>query len=157
MFEFHLSRCQWGVCSAANYIIIRRVTMKSKLRFYFFMCNLCFKDQHGFDKLCCLNPMTSMGSSELKFQFCTEPSYTINALSIRSVNVLFLGRLSPLLHHENTPIYNVDPLKPHFYIEKLGFTGVYIIFLTSAQKHRLWYSLEPPWRGGSNEYPQSMF
>ena len=20
-----------------------------------------------------------------------------------------------------------------------------------------WYSLEPPWRGGSNEYPQSMF
>ena len=24
-------------------------------------------------------------------------------------------------------------------------------------KHRLWYSLEPPRRGGSNEYPQSMF
>ena len=32
----------------------------------------------------------------------------------------------------------VDPLKPHFYIVKLGFTGVYIIFLISAQKHRLW-------------------
>ena len=31
-----------------------------------------------------------------------------------------------------------DPLKPHFYIVKLGFTGVYIIFLISAQKHRLW-------------------
>ena len=30
-------------------------------------------------------------------------------------------------------------------------------FLISAQKHRLWYSLEPPRRGGSNEYPQSMF
>ena len=25
-----------------------------------------------------------------------------------------------------------------FYIVKLGFTGVYIIFLISAQKHRLW-------------------
>ena len=56
-----------------------------------------------------------------------------------------------------TCLYNTDPLKPHFYIVKLGFTGVYIIFLYSAQKHRLWYSLEPPRRGGSNEYPQSMF
>ena len=37
-----------------------------------------------------------------------------------------------------TYLYNFDPLKPHFYITKLGFTGVYIIFLISAQKHRLW-------------------
>ena len=29
---------------------------------------------------------------------------------------------------------------------KLGFTGVYIIFLISAQKHRLWVLV----RGGSN-------
>ena len=56
-----------------------------------------------------------------------------------------------------TRLYNTDPLKPHFYIVKLGLTGVYIIFLISAQKHRLWYSLEPPRRGGSNEYKQSMF
>ena len=33
-----------------------------------------------------------------------------------------------------TYLYNVDPLKPHFYIVKLGFTGVYIIFIISAQK-----------------------
>ena len=26
-------------------------------------------------------------------------------------------------------LYNFDPLKPHFYKVKLGFTGVYIIFL----------------------------
>ena len=73
-----------------------------------------------------------------------------------------------------TCLYNFDPFEPHFYAVKLGFTGVYIIFLISAQKHRLWvlvrtasaisaqkhrlwYSLEPPRRGGSNEYPQSMF
>ena len=56
-----------------------------------------------------------------------------------------------------TCLYNFDPLKPHVYIVKLGFTGVYIIFLISAQKHRLWYSFEPPRRGGSYEYPQSMF
>ena len=37
-----------------------------------------------------------------------------------------------------TCLYNVDPLQPHFYIAKLGFTGVYINFLISAQKHRLW-------------------
>ena len=34
-------------------------------------------------------------------------------------------------------LYNFDPHKPHFYIVKLGFTGVYIIFLISAKKHRL--------------------
>ena len=37
-----------------------------------------------------------------------------------------------------TCLYNFDPLKPHFYIVKLVFTGVYIIFFISAQKHRLW-------------------
>ena len=37
-----------------------------------------------------------------------------------------------------TYLYNFDPLKPHFHIVKLGFTGVYIIFVISAQKHRLW-------------------
>ena len=41
-------------------------------------------------------------------------------------------------HIMKTCLYNVDPLKPHFYKVKLGFTGVYIIFLISAQKHRLW-------------------
>ena len=31
-----------------------------------------------------------------------------------------------------TRLYKFDPLEPHFYIVKLGFTGVYIIFLISA-------------------------
>ena len=65
--------------------------------------------------------------------------------------------------------YNFDPLIPHFYVVKLGFTGVYIIFVISAQnidcgysleplRHiDCGYSLEPHRRGGSNEYPQSMF
>ena len=52
-----------------------------------------------------------------------------------------------------TCLYNFDPLKPHFYIVKLGFTGVYIIFLISAQNIDSGYTLEPPRRGGSNEYP----
>ena len=38
------------------------------------------------------------------------------------------------LHYiTKTCLYNSDPLKPHFYIVKLGFAGVYIIFLISAQ------------------------
>ena len=37
-----------------------------------------------------------------------------------------------------TCLYNVDPLKSNFYIVKLGFTGLYIMFLISAQKHTLW-------------------
>ena len=56
-----------------------------------------------------------------------------------------------------TCLYNFDPLKLHLYIVKLGFTGVYNIFLISAQNIDCGYSLEPPIRGGSNEYPQSMF
>ena len=35
-----------------------------------------------------------------------------------------------------TYLYNFNLLKPHFYIVKLGFTEVYIIFLISAHKHR---------------------
>ena len=34
-------------------------------------------------------------------------------------------------------VWGFDPLKPHFYMVKLGFTGVHIIFLMFAQKHRL--------------------
>ena len=41
-----------------------------------------------------------------------------------------------------TYLYNFDPLKPHFH----GFTGVYIIFLISAQNVNYVYSLEPPRR-----------
>ena len=49
------------------------------------------------------------------------------------------------------------PLNPHFYIVKLGFAGVKVIFLISAKNMDFGYSLEPPRRGGSNEYAQSMF
>ena len=86
-------------------------------------------------------------------------------------NKVRLYEVRLMLNITKTYLYNIDPLEPHFYIVKLGFTGVYIIFLTSSQKHRLCslfflfllksidcgYSSEPPRPGGSNEYPQSMF
>ena len=62
-----------------------------------------------------------------------------------------------ILHITKTHLYNFDSLKPHFYIVKLGFAGVYIIFLISDQNIDCGHVLEPPRRGGSNEYPQSMF
>ena len=37
-----------------------------------------------------------------------------------------------------TNLYNFDPIKPHCYIVKLGFTGVYIFCFISATKHILW-------------------
>ena len=48
-------------------------------------------------------------------------------------------------------LYSFDPLKPHFCIVKLGFTGVYIIFLMSAKHIDCGYSLELHQRGSSNE------
>ena len=51
-----------------------------------------------------------------------------------------------------TYLYNFDPLKPHFFTVNQGFTGVYIILFISAQKPRLWYSLEPPRRGKKVAY-----
>ena len=62
-----------------------------------------------------------------------------------------------LVYITKTRIYNFDPLKPHLYIVKLGFTGVYTSFLISAQNIDCGYSLKPPRWGGSNEYPQSIF
>ena len=60
-------------------------------------------------------------------------------------------------------VYNFDPLKPQFYVVKLGFTGIYIIFLTgiyiifliSAQIHRLWVLVRTA--SPRRVYPQSMF
>ena len=59
-------------------------------------------------------------------------------------------------------LYNFDPLKSHFYRVKLGFTGVYIIILIFARKHRLWVLVRTASvlvlvKTDSNEYPQSMF
>ena len=69
------------------------------------------------------------------------------------LNCIFDRRTYPVTQ---TCLYNFDPLKPHFYIVKLGFTGVYITFLM-LKNIDCGYALEPPRRGGSNVYPQSMF
>ena len=51
----------------------------------------------------------------------------------------------------------LTPLKPHFYIVKWGLQEYTLFFLFLLKNIDCGYSLEPPRRGGSNEYPQSMF
>ena len=65
--------------------------------------------------------------------------------------------LSPVELSSRRHAYIILTLKPHFYIIKLGFTGVYINFLISAQNIDCGYSWEPPRRGGSNEYHNLCF
>ena len=72
-----------------------------------------------------------------------------------TLNVAFLEIFISTI--TKTCLCNFDPLKPHFYIVKRGFTGVYIIFLIFAQNIDCGYPLEPPRRGGSNEYHNLYF
>ena len=52
----------------------------------------------------------------------------------------------------------IPPLKPRIYIVKLGgIQGYTLLFLFLLKSIDCGYSLEPPRRGGSNKYPQSMF
>ena len=63
----------------------------------------------------------------------------------------------PTLYITKTCPCKVYPLEPHFYIVKMGYAGVHLFFLFLLQNIDCGYSLEPPRRGGSYEYPQSMF
>ena len=57
-------------------------------------------------------------------------------------------------HYENTPIQIYSKLSPPKSESFQLKTDIFHIF---AQNIDCGYSLEPPRRGGSNEYPQSMF
>ena len=58
-----------------------------------------------------------------------------------------------LLHYENMPIQILPPKNEK---KKKSYKNS-DIFPVSAQNIDCGYSLEPPRRGGSNEYPQSIF
>ena len=69
-------------------------------------------------------------------QFVDSPEYD----SVTQFDVEEKFQVKFTVFITKTCLYNLDPLKPHFYIVKLvcNVTGVYIIFLISAQKNRLW-------------------
>ena len=66
-----------------------------------------------------------------------------DALLIGLAVYIFITKTSPC---------NEDPLTPHFYIVKQGFTGVYIFSYLFFQNIDCGYSLER-----INVYPRSMF
>ena len=83
-----------------------------------------------------------MSWNEVKTKTLIRPKHIY--WSVTTIKSLF-----PMFHHiTKTRQYIFDPLKPHFYIINLGFTGVYIIFSYFTKNIDL---------DGSNEYPQSMF
>ena len=69
---------------------------------------------------------------EIITKYHTQKFYK-NILQVVGYQVVFLE-----MFITKTYLYKFDPLKPHFYIVKLGFTWVCIIFLISAQIHRFW-------------------
>ena len=70
-------------------------------------------------------------------------------------SILLLSMCLKFLDITKTAYSNIlkilQPKKQNFQIKYSD------IFHISAQNIDCVYSLEPPWRGGSNEYPQSMF
>ena len=86
--------------------------------------------------------------------FFIQATMTLTRLRMRRLIWVFI-RCS--CHIMKTYLYKFDPLKPHFYIVKLGFTGYTVFFLFLLKNIDCGYSIEPPRRGGSNEYPQFMF
>ena len=64
-------------------------------------------------------------------------------------NYMAVGRSSDYITKKC--LYNFEPLEPHFYTVKLGFTGYTLFFLFLLKSIDCGYSLEPPRRGGSND------
>ena len=101
---------------------------------------------------CCQQTHNVLSTNvEMTLCVCSEPRPFYVALPSRrrrndvilTLWVFTTELLLPTMYYiTKTYLYNFDPLKPHFYIVKLGFRGVYIIFLISAQKHRLWVPAE---------------
>ena len=72
--------------------------------------------------------------SSLKFVVCDcWLCYSMN-------NIVHITCIS---HHANI-MRNAYPLIPHFYVVKLGYTGVYIFFLFLFRNSGCGYSIEPP-------------
>ena len=101
---------------------------------------------HGSIGITCHNSsdVTSITSAVTSLLEQLEPRHSVLLESfVDTLTPKMTGMLDISKYIRKTYLYDFDPLKSHFYIVKLGFTGVYmyIIFLISAQKQRLWYSL----------------
>ena len=62
----------------------------------------------------------------------TSNEYQQHMLSLSNKKICNFEKVN--LASRKKRLYKFDPLKPHFNTVKLGFQGLYIIFLISAQK-----------------------
>ena len=91
--------------------------------------------------------------SKINFQKYVKYKGTLGYLSHNVTESIF-RLVCPAKHYENTHIQ----IYRKFHLQNRKFScKTSDIFHISAQNIDCGYSLEPPRRGGSNEYPQSMF
>ena len=97
-------------------------------------------------------------SMEIRFSalYCEKQRLSKYITPINSVpfNHMSIWVISQIIYEESLPQCsslitktspcNEHPLTPHFYIVKLGFTGVYFVFLFLLRNIDCGYSLEPP-------------
>ena len=73
----------------------------------------------------------------VRMRSCFKSSLGVHVINNKQLQpVLFFLAVIPRSSHRHANII-LTPLKPHFYIVKMGFTGVYFIFLNFAQKRKL--------------------
>ena len=79
------------------------------------------------------------GGGQVGISFKTDVPPSENGSLLKGKNLLpftadpFKEESCKAMNITKTCLYNFDPLKPHFYIVKPGFTRVYIILLISVQ------------------------
>ena len=73
-------------------------------------------------------------------------------LSFLYVKIIYNAQIP--FHYENLPMQNTEIYRE---VGKFSLEKKKDIFLIFAQNIDCGYTFEPPRRGGSNEYPQSMF
>ena len=135
--------------------------IKNWIEFNYYFCyyydyRLVLFSVHSRQKLVILRLMDTRGFC-LTFQRQTTFAFLLvkffqhlgdalkGSIFLKNRQFIFQERFNKLIYGINTYhkiitktyLYNFYPLKPHFYIVKLGFKGLYNIFLISAQKHRL--------------------
>ena len=83
---------------------------------------------------------------------CCRVCESMRLYKITSIDIVYM-----FWYITKTCLYIFYPLKPHFFIVKLGFIGYTLFFTFLLKNIDCGYSLEPPRRGGSNEYPHLCF
>ena len=135
ILAFHASDRGWNPSLATIFYFIL---------FIFFVCFCCFYFDLFFSLFLIFNRIDNPPTSAFRYKIPKGSKYFVLFTEIQP----FLEFTLTIMQ---TSPCNEYPLTPHFYIVKLGFTGVYIFFLF------LLYNIDRGYSLGSNVYQRSMF